>query len=132
MDTCTVEVGLLKKKPCGEASVTRCANCEQPLCSKHAVPEMTGAGRKSGKFLCKDCSVAAREYAKTVGDAPPVAKPKPPAAPAPAAAAPTAAPKAPAAPPATKPAAPAVKEPPADEKSGPNYGAIDFTPTKKP
>ena len=127
MDTCTVEVGLLKKKPCGETSVTRCANCEQPLCSKHALPELTGAGRKTGKFLCKDCSAAAREYAKTVGDAPPAEKPKAPAAPVAKAAAP-----APAAPQARKPAAPAAKEPAADEKSGPNFGGIDFTPTKKP
>ena len=128
METCTVEIGLLKKKACGEASVTRCANCEQPLCSKHAVPELTGTGRKTGKFLCKDCSLAAREYAKTVGDAPPAKAP--PAAP-PSAAPPKPPAAAPALPQAKKPAPPAAKEPPADEKSAPNYGGIDFTPGDK-
>lgn len=127
METCTVETGLLKKKPCGEASVTHCTNCEQPLCAKHAVPQLTGTGKKSGKFMCKDCSVALREHDKAVAAAPQAEKPKAPAtAKAPAAAAA----KGPAAPPppAKKPAAPAAKEPPADEKSAPNYGGIDFTP----
>jgi hypothetical protein len=125
METCTVETGLLKKKPCGEASVTHCLNCEQPLCVKHAVPELSAAGKKTGKFMCKDCSVATREHDKAVAA---VAKPK--AAGAPAAKPPASPPKAPAAAPAK--AAPAQKPaaPPADEKSGPNFGAIDFTPGK--
>lgn len=129
METCTVETGLLKKKPCGEASVTHCTNCEQPLCAKHAVPQLTDTGKKSGKFMCKDCSVAQREHDKAVAAAPHAEKPR---APAPAAAKAPAAPAAMAAaappPPAKKPAAPAAKEPPPDEKSGPNYGGIDFTP----
>lgn len=37
MDTCTVESGLFRNKPCGKAAVTRCVNCEQPLCVQHAV-----------------------------------------------------------------------------------------------
>ena len=37
METCTVETGLLKKKPCGHNAVTHCANCEQPLCKQHVV-----------------------------------------------------------------------------------------------
>jgi hypothetical protein len=137
METCTVETGLLKKKPCGEASVTHCTNCEQPLCAKHALPQLTDTGKKSGKFMCKDCSVAQREHDKAVAAAPHAEKPKAPAGAAakpPAAAAAkapaAAAAKAPSAPPspARKPAAPAAKEPPPDEKSGPNYGGIDFTP----
>ena len=129
METCTVETGLLKKKPCGEASVTHCANCEQPLCAKHAVPQLTDTGKKSGKFMCKDCSVAQREHDKAIAAAAHAEKPKTPAAPAARAAAAPAA-QAPGAPPpqAKKPAAPGAKEPPAEEKSGPNYGAIDFTP----
>ena len=109
METCTVETGLLKKKPCGEASVTHCANCEQPLCAKHAVPQLTDTGKKSGKFMCKDCSVAQREHDKAVAAAPHAEKPKPAAA----------APKPPAAP---------AKAPPPEEKGGPNFGGVDFTP----
>lgn len=116
METCTEEVGLLKKKPCGEAAVTHCANCEQPLCSKHAVPELSVAGNKTGKFMCKECHVAAKEHDKAVA-----AVAKKPAAPA-------AAPKPPAAaanPQPGKPAAPAPK--PED-----SLGTIDFTPGDKP
>jgi hypothetical protein len=131
METCTVETGLLKKKPCGEASVTHCANCEQPLCAKHSVPQLTGTGKKSGKFMCKECAVAQREHDKAVGAAPQSEKPKAPAAPPKAPAAPGGpAPQAPQAPQAKNPA-PAAKEPPPEEKSGPNYGAIDFTPGDK-
>jgi hypothetical protein len=125
METCTVETGLLKKKPCGEASVTHCANCEQPLCAKHAVPQID-AGRRTGKFLCKECSVAHREHEKAVGVAPLAEKPK---AATPAAKPAAAVPAAPPGQPKTPAAAPA-KAPPADEKSGPNFGAIDFTPGK--
>jgi hypothetical protein len=122
METCTVETGLLKKKPCGEASVTHCTNCEQPLCAKHAVPQPTDTGKKSGKFMCKDCSVAQREHDKAVAAAPHAEKPKPAVAP----------PKATAAsPPQAKqvkqPAAP-TREAPPEEKSDPNFGGIDFTP----
>src|SRR6478736_4677421 len=84
--TCVVEVGLLKKKPCGANAVSKCANCEIGLCSKHAVGQMSG-GKKV--FLCPECAKAW----KAVGDIPatPAAAPKPAAAaPKPAAAAPTA------------------------------------------
>ncbi len=128
METCTVETGLLKKKPCGEASVTHCANCEQPLCAKHAVPQLTGTGKKSGKFMCKECDVAQREHDKAVAAAPQSEKAKAPAAPPKAPTAPGG--PAPQAPQAKSPAA-AAKAPPPEEKSGPNYGAIDFTPGDK-
>ncbi len=117
METCTVETGLLKKKPCGEASVTHCANCEQPLCMKHAVPQLTDTGKKSGKFMCKDCSVAQREHDKAVAAAPHAEKPKP-QAPAPKKAAEAPPPQAPQAKQPTQP----------EEKSAPNFGGIDFTP----
>src|SRR5918911_1986477 len=102
-ETCTVETGLLKKKPCGQPAVSKCANCEQSLCAKHRVPQMTG-GRKTGGFLCPECARAWRESEKTLGELPPTpasalpptpppqpaAKPAPakPAAPKPAVAAP--------------------------------------------
>jgi len=132
MDTCAVETGLLKKKPCGHAAVTHCLNCEMALCAQHAVPELTATGKKSGKFLCKECQAAHVAQQKALKNAPPAVPP--PAAKTPAAGAPKAATAPPAAP-AAKPAAPPAgkpKEPPADEKSGANYGGIDFTPTKKP
>jgi hypothetical protein len=117
MDTCTVETGLLKKKPCGKASVTHCLNCEQALCIDHALPELSAAGKKTGKFMCKECSVAAREHDKAVAAAAakdPMKKPAPAAAPKPAAAAP-------------KPGTPA----PAPRKDEDSLGGIDFNPTKK-
>ena len=121
MATCTVEVGLLSKKPCGQPSVTHCLNCEMTLCSKHAVPEMAGT-RKTGKFLCKECHAAHKVHDKIT----PVAAP----APAPAPAVPKPAAKAPAPTPA-KPAAVA-KEAPKEEKKKPDDDApLEFTPTKK-
>jgi hypothetical protein len=119
MDPCTVETGLLRKKPCGHAAVTQCVNCERPLCAQHAVAQMTAAGRKSGKFLCKECHAAWRD----IGETEPAQPAKTPAAPVKDAAA--AAPKAvPAKPAEAKPAeAPPAK--PADS------GTIEFTPSKK-
>lgn len=131
METCTVETGLLKKKPCAEAAVTHCVNCEQPLCAKHSVPELNPAGKKTGKFLCKECSVAHREHDKAVG-ATPLEKPKPTAPPAaakPAGPTPPGAAAKPAAP-AAAPAAPAAAASP-KSKEDDSLGAIDFTPTKK-
>ena len=75
MQTCTVETGLLKKKPCGHNAVTRCGNCEQPLCKQHAVAQKT-----AGKFMCKECDAARRAYEKNTPQAP-VRSPVPPAAP---------------------------------------------------
>jgi len=124
MDPCTVETGLLRKKPCGHAAVTQCVNCERPLCAQHAVAQMTAAGKKSGKFLCKECHAAWRD----IGETEPAQPAKTPAAPAKDAAA--AAPKAVPAklaepkPVEAKPAeAPPAK--PADS------GTIEFTPSKK-
>jgi hypothetical protein len=124
METCTVETGLLRKKPCGEASVTHCDNCEQPLCAKHAIAQLTSAGRKSGKHLCKDCDAARREYDKRVGPEAAAAKPAKEPAATPAAKhanAPVA--------PANKPAAPASPAPAAGKpKEEDSLGGIDFTP----
>lgn len=122
--TCAVEVGLLKKHPCGAKAVSACANCEIGLCGKHAVGQMSG-GKKV--FLCPECAKAW----KAAGDVPtaaPVKKPDAPAAaPKPAAAAPAA--KA-ATPP--KPAAkPAAKEEKKEEKKPDDSAPLEFTPTKK-
>ena len=66
MDTCSIETGLLRKKPCGHAAVAHCLNCEQPLCVEHAVAQLSEAGQKTGKFMCKDCVAAAKDYAKSM------------------------------------------------------------------
>lgn len=145
MDTCAVEVGLLKKKPCGQTAAARCANCEMALCGKHAVAQLNERRMKTGKFMCPECDKAQRAYNKSMGDAPSApaaAAPQPakgaPDAAKPAAAKPAAAPAArPAAP--TAPAAPAAAQPAA--KPAPaaakefkleDTGPIEFTPTKKP
>ena len=112
MDTCTVETGLLKKKPCGNPSVTHCANCEQPLCSKHAVAQQTDAGKHTGKFMCKDCDAARAQVAAL---APPPQAVKKPAE---------------AAKPAAATAEPAAKAAPAEHKPVDDGGAIEFTPSK--
>jgi hypothetical protein len=114
MDTCTVETGLLRRKPCGHAAVTHCLNCEQPLCSQHAVAQHTETGAKSGKFMCKECDAARAEIAKL-----PPTSAKKPVAPAKEAPAKDAAAK-----------HPAAKEAPAEHKPA-DDGGIDFTPTKK-
>src|SRR5205085_8729817 len=105
LGTCTVETGLLKKHPCGQKAVSKCANCEQSICAKHAVGQMS-AGKKI--FLCPDCAKAWKDMGEVPATpaAPPAAKkpaeapkaahaPAPHAAPAPkpAAAAPKPAPK---------------------------------------
>ena len=46
METCTVETGLLKKKPCGQTAVTHCATCEQPLCKQHVVAQSARKDRQ--------------------------------------------------------------------------------------
>jgi hypothetical protein len=130
MDTCALEVGLLKKKPCGSAAVAKCANCEMALCAKHAVKQ------KNAKFMCDECSKAQRAYEKNVGDSAP-ASAAPPKAAAPAAkpGAPAAKPAAPAA----KPAAPAPKAPavaPSQPAGKQEFkldetGPLEFTPEKK-
>lgn len=66
MTTCTVEAGFLRKKPCGHVAIAKCLNCDQPLCIDHAVAQLSEAGHRTGKFMCKECSVAAKEQAKTL------------------------------------------------------------------
>ena len=143
METCTEEVGLLRKHPCGKPKVSQCANCEQALCKDHAVAQMLGT-KKTGKFMCKACHAAWLEYEKTKAD--PAAKPAaPPAKPAtpPPAAAPKPAPAAAAA--AAKPAAPAPAKPAEAPKSGEapkpgekkplsleDTGPLEFSPSKPP
>ena len=119
-EPCTVETGLLKKKPCGQPAVGKCANCEQPLCAKHRVPQTT-AGRKTGGFLCPECARAWRESEKRLGDLPetpasalpPQEEKKPSIASTPAA--------------KVAPAATKKPEPPPMEHSGP----LEFTPEPK-
>ena len=100
MDTCAAEVGLLKKHPCGNAAVAKCANCEMALCTKHAVAQLNTMKQRTGKFMCEECNKAQKAADKGMAAAPQHAAPKP-AAPA----------AKPAAPPPPKPAAPAVKPP---------------------
>ena len=128
MDTCTVETGLLKKKPCGRPAVGKCANCEQPLCAKHRVAQ-TSAGTKTGGFLCPECARAWRESEKRLGELPATpasALPPQPEKQAPARpAAPQAAAKP--APAALAPRKPQPKPPPI-EQSGP----LEFKPEPPP
>ncbi|HEY5897529.1 MAG TPA: hypothetical protein VIV54_08205 [Burkholderiales bacterium] len=135
MEPCTVEVGLLRKKPCGHPSVAKCANCEQPLCAKHAVAQVSAAGKKTGTFLCAPCNAADKLYQQTAPAATPAATPpaEKPAAPAPKPAAPAQKPAAP----AQKPAAPVAKAaPPPEKKPEPSpddtSAPLEFTPSKKP
>jgi len=131
MDTCAVEVGLLRKHPCGQNAVAKCANCEMSICVKHAIRQ-TG-----GKFMCAECDRANRTV-----DTSPTAKPAAVPAAKPAAAPAAAAAKAPAAAPAAKApaAAPAAAKAPAVAPTQPagkqelkleDTGPIEFTPTKK-
>ena len=126
MDICQVETGLLKKKPCGQPGVTHCLNCEQALCSKHAVPQLKESGQKTGKFLCKECFAAQKEAAKIMPASPPPAPAAkkadaPPPVPKPVAPAPAAAKTA-----TPAPAKPEPKKPDMDDS-----GPLEFTPTKK-
>jgi hypothetical protein len=118
MDPCTVETGLLRKKPCGHPAVAHCANCEQPLCAQHAVAQHTETGGKSGKFLCQQCEAARSEHAKRMAANAKSAMSRPPL-------------------PAKKPVAPAKEAPakdaagkkaPAESKPGSYDGGINFTP----
>ncbi len=129
METCTIETGLLRKHPCGENAVTKCANCEQALCAKHAVATMS-AGKKT--MLCPECAKAWKQQEKTMGAVPSTPAPAPPAkkpAEAPKAAAPKPAPAGP------KPAAAPAAAKPAEKKPDPKIdetGPLEFTPSKKP
>ena len=114
MESCATETGLLKKKPCGQPAVAKCDNCEMPLCSRHAVPQLSSTKQRTGKFMCAECARAHSEAEKA---APRVA-PKPAATPKPAA--------------VPKPAASAAKPAAAPAKPQENSdGSIEFTPGKK-
>jgi len=142
MDTCAVEVGLLKKHPCAHAAVAKCANCEMALCNKHAVAQLGANKQRTGKFMCAECDKALRAADKGMAAAPHHVAPKPAAAKpgAAPAAKPAAVPAAkPAAPPAAKPGAPAAApaakaaEKPT-EPAKPHDSAddpLEFNPTKK-
>jgi hypothetical protein len=149
VDNCAVEVGLLRKKPCGHPAVAKCLNCEMALCTSHAVPVLSATKQKTGKMLCAECEKAQKASDKAAAAAaysrpPPDLKkaaPKPGAAPAPAAAAskpaPAAASKpAPAAAPKPAPVAaaarPAAKPEPAPAPAKDDIDApLEFTPSKK-
>ena len=115
METCTVETGLLRKTPCGQTGVAKCANCERALCSKHAIAQLSASGHKTGAFLCADCNAAQKLYEKTEAARASHAALKPP-------------PEKPRAalPPKPPADAPAAAGKPAQENSD---GSIDFTPT---
>ena len=66
MNTCTIETGLLSKKPCGKASVAMCVTCDQHLCIDHAIAQLSEAGRRTGKFMCAECVAAAKDHAKSM------------------------------------------------------------------
>jgi len=134
-ETCNIETGLLRKKPCGATAVTHCATCEQPLCAQHALPQLA-AGKKTGKFLCKECETAEKDYDKEAAkkekqkrEAEMMNSLKNPAAPKPKGAAPAAPPPPPPAP--AKP--PAAGAPAATAKPAPAPAAdapLEFTPSK--
>ena len=133
MEACTVETGLLKKKPCGEPAVTKCGNCEQPLCKKHAIPQTSAGQRKPGGFLCPECAKAWKAQEKAMGPIEGTPASAPGAAKKPAEQPKAAAPAAKA--PAAKPAAAAPKPAPAQKKPEPpaeDSGPLEFTPSKKP
>ena len=112
MDSCTIETGLLRKKPCGNPAVAHCLNCERSLCKDHAVAQKNEGGHHTGKFLCKECQAAWKDIEKN-----------PPPKAAPAAKKPADA----AHPPAAKPPEPKKAEPQAKPAES---GAIEFTPSK--
>jgi len=66
MQPCSIEVGLLRKKPCGKAGVAHCLNCDQPLCVEHSVAQLSDMGQRTGKFMCHECTAAAKEHAKSM------------------------------------------------------------------
>jgi hypothetical protein len=125
MNTCSIEVGLFSKKPCGHAAVAMCLNCDQPLCIEHAVAQLSEAGHKTGKFMCQECAAAAKEHAKSMAGVARAQEAKKLAALDKAArevAAAPAAPKKPAASPPQAPAQPAAAEQPKEPD------ALEFTP----
>jgi hypothetical protein len=125
MNTCTIETGLLRKKPCGHAAVAKCLNCDQPLCVEHAVAQLTDAGQRTGKFMCQQCVVAAKDHAKSMAAVARTQEAKKFAALDKAAREQAAAPAAPKKPAASTPEAPA-QPAPAEQPKEPD--ALEFTP----
>jgi len=135
-EPCTVESGLFKKAPCGQASVAKCATCERPLCSTHAVAQLSAAQKKTGVFMCKECDAAKKDYDKTEAKQAEkkkqaemmksLANPAPPRKPGSPPPAPAGAPAAHAAPAAGAKAAPAAAAKPAAAADAP----LEFTPSK--
>jgi len=137
-EPCTVESGLFKKKPCGQASVAKCATCERPLCEQHAVAQLSAAQKRTGVFMCKECDTAKKEYDKTEAKqaekkkqaemmkslANPAPPRKPGSPPPPPAGAPAA--------PAAKPAAAGAKAAPPPPPKPADDAPLEFTPSEKP
>jgi hypothetical protein len=116
MGTCIVETGLLRKKVCARPVVTHCVNCEGALCAEHAIAEVGAGGKRSGKFVCRECQVALKEHEKSLA----AVERKAPAKKDPAAA------KASSSPPAAAPDQPAAA---AQAKPGPS--TLEFTPADR-
>jgi hypothetical protein len=125
MNTCTIETGLLRKKPCGHAAVARCLNCDQPLCVDHAVAQLTEGGQRTGKFMCQECVAAAKDHAKSMATVARSQEAKKLVALDKVARAQAAAPPAPRKPAAATPSAPAQPDPTEQPKQP---EALEFTP----
>jgi hypothetical protein len=128
METCTVEAGLLRKKPCGQTAVTKCATCEQPLCAQHAVPQLSAAGKRTGTFYCQECAAAAKAHDKSMAAMAKTEQAKKMAETAKAVMNPVGAPKKPAELPK---AAPGKDAPPAADGGKPEDDAIEYKPEPK-
>jgi hypothetical protein len=131
MSTCTIETGLLRKKPCGHVAVANCLNCDQPLCVEHTVAQLSDAGKRTGKFMCHECDAAAKEHAKSMAAVARAQEAKKLAALDKAAREQAAAPAAPKKPAASTPSTPstphALAQPaPAEQPKEPD--ALEFTP----
>jgi len=129
MNTCTIPTGLFSKKPCGHAAVATCLNCEQHLCTDHAVAQLSEAGQRTGKFMCKECTVAAKEHAKSMVGVARSQEAKKLAVLEKTARAQAAAPPAPPKKPAAAPQAPAQGAPAEPPKKEPDV--LEFTPSDK-
>ncbi|HWA38379.1 MAG TPA: hypothetical protein VG873_10980 [Burkholderiales bacterium] len=131
-ETCGVEAGLFKKKPCGQTAVAHCLNCEMPLCTQHAIAQVNDLGKRTGKFMCKECTAALKDQEKTLAAVAKSQQEKKKMETAKAAMdainnpAPVKKPAAPAAPASPAPAGKAGEAPKKDDD-----GALEFTPTKK-
>jgi len=66
MNTCMIETGIFRKKPCGHVAIAKCLNCDQPLCVEHAIAQLSETGHRTGTFMCKECVAAGREQAKSL------------------------------------------------------------------